>query len=208
MNNAHHIALMQAMPLDLPTDAGIPECVHLLPGGGTVHTDDRRGPYYVTSLQAIIAAASSVKLPIDENHSIDFAGPRGEPSPARGHIVELQARDDGLWGRVEWNASGRSLMEEKAYLGISPVITHDPAKNITGVLRASLTNRPNLRGPCEALRRDPLWAQVSASLYGANRKRCAGSLQAAALRNGWEGNAATGGFGGHFRAVQGFRYVE
>ncbi|WP_158623116.1 phage protease [Pseudorhodobacter sp. E13] len=134
------------MPLDLPAEAGIPEWVHLLPGGGTVHTGDHRGPYRVTSLQSIIATSGAVKLPIDENHSIDIAGPRGEPSPARGHIVELQARDDGLWGRVEWNASGRALMEEKAYLGISPVITHDPAKNITGVLRASLTNRPNLRG--------------------------------------------------------------
>ncbi|RUS65176.1 ABC transporter ATP-binding protein, partial [Pseudorhodobacter sp. E13] len=67
------------------------------------------------------------------------------------------------------------------------------------------TSHPGL---CEALRRDPLWAQISASLYGGNRKRSVGSLQAAAKRNGWDGNAATGGFGGHFRAVQGFRYVE
>lgn len=146
MSKKHHIALMQAMPLEMPASEGIPDWVHLLPGGGTMHTGDSRGPYNVTSLQAIIDASGPVKLPVDENHSIDIAGPRGEPSPARGHIVELQARDDGLWGRVEWNASGRSLMEEKAYLGISPVITHDQAKNVTGILRASLTNRPNLRG--------------------------------------------------------------
>lgn len=134
------------MPLEMPAESGIPEWIHLLPGGGTVQTDDRRGPYRVVSLQALIDAAGPVNLPIDENHSIDIAGPRGEPSPARGHIVELQARADGLWGRAQWNAFGRRLMKEKAYLGISPVITHDLAKNITGVLRASLTNRPNLRG--------------------------------------------------------------
>jgi GNAT superfamily N-acetyltransferase len=67
------------------------------------------------------------------------------------------------------------------------------------------TSHPGL---AEALRRDPLWAQVSAPLYGAPRARCAASLRRSALKNGWEGNRTTGGFGGHFRAVQGFRYVE
>jgi energy-coupling factor transporter ATP-binding protein EcfA2 len=67
------------------------------------------------------------------------------------------------------------------------------------------TSHPGL---CDALRRDPLWAQVSASLYGASRARSQASLQASALRNGWGEKAGTGGFGGHFRAVQGFRYVE
>jgi phage I-like protein len=140
------IALMQAMPIAASSDAPVPDWVHLLPGGGAVQTGDNRGPYQLRDAAAIIAGFGASKLPIDENHSIDLAAPRGESSPARGHIVELQARDDGIWGRVEWNASGRALMAEKAYLGISPVITHDPDKNITGILRASLTNRPNLRG--------------------------------------------------------------
>lgn len=68
------------------------------------------------------------------------------------------------------------------------------------------TSHPGL---CEALRRDPLWAQVSASLYGAERKRCMESLRASALRKGASlMGGANGGHGGHFRAVQGFRYVE
>jgi phage I-like protein len=37
-------------------------------------------------------------------------------------------------------------MQEKAYRFISPVFTHDVAGNVTGLLRASLTNTPNLRG--------------------------------------------------------------
>lgn len=144
MSKAQNIALMSVMPL--PSEAGVPEWIHLLPAGREVRTADGRGPYRVPSLHSVIAASAGAKLPIDENHSIDLAAPNGDPSPARGHIVELQARDDGLWGRVEWTGSGKALIEDRAYLGISPAITHDKALNVTGILRASLTNRPNLRG--------------------------------------------------------------
>lgn len=140
-----HIALMQVMPLPV-SDETAPEWIHLLPQGQTVRTADGRGPYHVASLQAVIDASGPGKFPIDENHAIDIAGPRGEPSPARGHIVGLQARADGLWGRVAWTNSGKALLEDHAYQGISPVFTHDLAGNVKAILRASLTNRPNLRG--------------------------------------------------------------
>ncbi len=61
------------------------------------------------------------------------------------------------------------------------------------------TSHPGL---ASALRRDPKWRQVSASLYGANRARSAKSLRKAKSMT-----AGKSGFGGHFRAVQGFRYV-
>uniref|UniRef100_A4WS39 Mu-like prophage I protein-like protein n=1 Tax=Cereibacter sphaeroides (strain ATCC 17025 / ATH 2.4.3) TaxID=349102 RepID=A4WS39_CERS5 len=125
-------------------EGDVPEWVHLLPSG-TVETADGRGPYTAPSLQAVIAA-SPVKVPIDENHSIDIAAPLGLPSPARGYIVEMQARVDGIWGRVEWTGTGRALMADRAYFGISPVIVHDKAKRVLSIQRASLTNRPNLRG--------------------------------------------------------------
>ncbi|MBN8294638.1 ABC transporter ATP-binding protein [Rhodobacter sp. NTK016B] len=66
------------------------------------------------------------------------------------------------------------------------------------------TSHPGL---CAALRRDPLWAQVSAHLVGEARAKSAASLAAARLRKGRPANSG-GGYGGHFRAVQGFRYVE
>ena len=55
-----------------------------------------------------------------------------------------------------------------------------------------------------ALRRDLKWTQISAVLHGDNRLRSVASLRKAGLQSGWE---AKGGFGGHFRAVQGFRYL-
>lgn len=53
------------------------------------------------------------------------------------------------------------------------------------------TSHPGL---CAALRRSKKWMQLSASLYGGNKKQS-------------KATGTTTGYGGHFRAVQGFRYV-
>ncbi len=144
MTNAPAIALLQSMTL--PGDA-VAEWVHLLPAG-TITTVDGRGPYRVEDAERLIADSlhGAAKLPIDENHAIDLAAPRGEASPARGWIVELQARADGIWGRVEWSETGRALLAEHAYLALSPAIAFAAGGRILRILRASLTNRPNLRG--------------------------------------------------------------
>jgi GNAT superfamily N-acetyltransferase len=65
------------------------------------------------------------------------------------------------------------------------------------------TSHPGLAA---ALRRDPAWTQVSASLHGSHRGRCMESIQRSAERRGKPQPGATG-YGGHFRAVQGFRYM-
>ena len=57
------------------------------------------------------------------------------------------------------------------------------------------TSHPGL---CAALRRDRKWAQVSAALYGSNKAKSAKTI--AKTCN------IKSGYGGHFRAVQGFRY--
>jgi ABC-type ATPase involved in cell division/GNAT superfamily N-acetyltransferase len=64
------------------------------------------------------------------------------------------------------------------------------------------TSHPGL---CAALRRDSKWVQKSARLFGANKLRSARSLTRAARKRG--GSEIGTGFGGHFRAVQGFKYV-
>ena len=65
------------------------------------------------------------------------------------------------------------------------------------------TSHPGLAA---ALRRDRLWTQVSGSLYGGNKARSAASINASAVRKGAT-PPGTAGYGGHFRAVQGFRYL-
>lgn len=147
-----HAATAAAVALcasvDLPEAGGAPDWIHLLPATPTIHTGDGRGPYRVTDMGALALASlqAGQKLPIDENHATDLAAPSGLPAPARGWIVALQARDTGLWGQVEWTATGRRLVEGRAYRGISPAIQHLQDGTITAVLRASLVNLPNLRG--------------------------------------------------------------
>jgi ABC-type ATPase involved in cell division/GNAT superfamily N-acetyltransferase len=60
-------------------------------------------------------------------------------------------------------------------------------------------------GFCAALRRDADWVQVSANLYGGNKARSRQSMERTAIRRQEDGGKS--GFGGHFRAVQGFRYL-
>ena len=138
-----------AAAIDLPDSADAPEWVHLLPAAaGEIQTYDGRGPYKVADLAAVIAASmqSERGMPIDENHATDVAMAVGGAAPARGWITELQARADGLWGKVRWTNAGKELMSDRAYRGISPVFNHTPDNVITRVLRASLTNKPNLKG--------------------------------------------------------------
>lgn len=58
------------------------------------------------------------------------------------------------------------------------------------------TSHPQL---CAYLRRSKKWIQISAMMYGGNKVRSKKSCDASGCANA--------GFGGHFRAVQGFKYI-
>lgn len=151
MTRSSHIALMASLPLPAADAAGAaPEWIHLLPApaDGLIRTADARGPYKMGDAAQVIAAsfARTDRIEVDLNHATYLAAPRGERSDAYGWIVEMQAREDGVWGRVEWTDEGQRLVAGKAYRGISPVIVHDAAKTVLAIANASLVNRPNLRG--------------------------------------------------------------
>lgn len=136
-------------PIALNSSGEAPDEIMVLPAGNVLTTVDGRGPYRIADVARLATQslkAAGGRLAIDENHSTDLAAPKGEPSPARGWVTELHARADGMWARVDWNAPGAALIKDRAYRFISPVFTHDKAGNVTGLLRASLTNTPNLRG--------------------------------------------------------------
>ena len=66
------------------------------------------------------------------------------------------------------------------------------------------TSHPQL---CAALRRDRRWVQLSAALHGESRAKSVASKHRSAVRSGGPEVGGTAGFGGHFRATQGFRYI-
>lgn len=62
------------------------------------------------------------------------------------------------------------------------------------------TSHPQL---CAALRRSPKWEQCSAKLYGGNKGKNREALRKSATL---KGDIKSSGYGGHFRAIQGFKY--
>lgn len=139
------IASLHTM-LPAPASAGAaPEWVHVVPAG-EFRGVDGRGPYRLRDAAAVATASMAPgRLPIDENHATDHALRAGGAAPARGWIVEMQARADGVWGRVEWTDAGAAMVAGREYRGLSPVFAHtEKGGEVLHVLRAGLTNAPNL----------------------------------------------------------------
>ena len=65
------------------------------------------------------------------------------------------------------------------------------------------TSHPQL---CGALRHSKRWTQTGGRLYGDNKSRSSASLKRSHDKSGTMGRCATG-YGGHFRAVQAFKYL-
>ena len=128
-------------------DKAAPEWLHVMPLG-TFSGIDGRGPYVVKDADALVSLfeREGKKLAVDENHSTDLAAKQGFSAPARGWIVELQKRSNGIWGRVEWTPEGKALMEGKSYGYLSPVFGHSvkPPYVVHRLMRVALTNDPNL----------------------------------------------------------------
>ena len=128
--------------------ASAPEWIELLPAG-VFYGRDGRGPFRLDDPTAVIASTTAMQmnagLPIDYDHATDFGAPEGRPAPAAGWIRELEVRGGGVWGRVEWTARAASSIVAREYRYVSPVFQFDPKDgSVTRLLRAGLTNNPNL----------------------------------------------------------------
>ena len=67
------------------------------------------------------------------------------------------------------------------------------------------TSHPQL---CGALRHSSKWIQTGAMLYGSNKARCAKSINKSRASRGKNTKEySSPGYGGHFRAVQSFKYI-
>ncbi|WP_167484083.1 phage protease [Mesorhizobium tamadayense] len=114
-------------------------------GGGPWTTGDR------ASMETIVANtrqyAGSTDLVIDYDHQAVFGAVPGVGGTARaaGWIKELQARDDGIWGRVQWTAAASAAIKASEYRYLSPVFFHDKTSGrVLAIRMAGLTNTPNL----------------------------------------------------------------
>lgn len=122
----------------------VPEWIQLLPKGWIkpngldVLVDDQ-------SLNTILARFKSREndIVLDYEHQT-LAG--GE-APAAGWITDLEARDNGLWAKVDWTERGRAYVAAREYRYISPVVLVNQ-KDCRGMRLQSvaLTNNPAIDG--------------------------------------------------------------
>jgi phage I-like protein len=124
----------------------IPKRIQLLPPGPNI--TGRDGRKWIMKNSGAVAAASNAylpNLPIDENHAVDHKAPKGESSPAFGWFSNVSAEANGsVWADVEWTRRGAEAVANLEYRYLSPVILHNEKGEVTALLRAALSNSPNL----------------------------------------------------------------
>jgi phage I-like protein len=131
--------------------ANVPEWVHLIPSGVIASRDGRRapgGPWRLTDAAAVIETTndyhSGEPIPIDFDHQLEHTEKNGAGAPASGWITALESRDDGIWGKVEWTPDGAEALGKRRYRYLSPVFAYNSQGEILALMRAGLTNKPNL----------------------------------------------------------------
>lgn len=87
---------------------------------------------------------------VDFDH---FSHDKDKSTRAAAWIEEAEARDDGLWGRVRFSATGKASVEGGDYRLFSPVLGYEPRAYKPGeevrpqiLLRGALTNDPRFKG--------------------------------------------------------------
>lgn len=144
---------------EIPSQDGLaPEWLHLLPPPGRPFgpsDGSGRGPWHYPDAAELIAASFAQPGPrlfVDIDHATLRAAPNGGEAPAIGEIVEMEARADGLWGRVQWSRRGAELMADRAFRAVSPVLLSDKRSGrVQSIWHVSVTNNPALRGSIQSL---------------------------------------------------------
>jgi len=136
------------LSLNVESDA-LPSSIELIPAGALIQGRDGRAWKNSNPRKlALNSMARLSRLVIDENHATDLSAPKGGASPAMGWMTALRACADGsIRADVEWTKRGKAAVLNREYSFISPVFLHDSKGEITTVLRAALTNSPNLQLP-------------------------------------------------------------
>lgn len=143
-------SLLSAHAAELPDAVSDNPWIKIIPAG-VFSGRDGRGPYNAgdrAALDQIVTVTrayhGATDIVFDYEHQTMNAQKNGQPAPAAGWIKEVEARDDGLYGRVEWTAAAAAAIKAKEYRYLSPVFFHKPGGEILALQNVALTNAPNL----------------------------------------------------------------
>ena len=143
--NSH--VLKSSHAVALPQKGSVPDWIQVFPSG-TFSGRDGRGPYSCDP-PAVVARTlehnGQVDIPVDYDHQLEHTTQNGQPAIAAGWLTELAAREDGVWGRVEWTEKGKAHVAAREYRYVSPVYYYEEnTGEILAIESVALTNVPNL----------------------------------------------------------------
>lgn len=125
--------------------------IQVLPAGKFRLRDGRGGDLDagdIAGMQAIIDRTrtyfGTTDLMVDYDHELVHAQKNGGRAEAAGWIKELQARADGIYGRVEWTAAAAEKIRAGSYRYISPWFQALKGGRVYRLLNAALVNMPAL----------------------------------------------------------------
>ena len=122
-----------------------PEWVHLMKAGPLEASDGRKWRLDDPARVVAESLAAGRDLAIDYDHQTELVMKTGQAAPAAGWIKALEARDDGIWGRVEWKPTGAEKLKAREYRYLSPTfLARKGNGQVLRILRAALTNSPAL----------------------------------------------------------------
>jgi hypothetical protein len=110
------------MDTEEETGVVIPDTIHVIPVGEWDH--DLYGKILITN-QDIREFAQNFNAGVRKGVFITAGHEGFEELPAVGWITEVEVRDTGLWGTVEWNEGGKELLSDKAFKFFSPEFYRD-----------------------------------------------------------------------------------
>lgn len=145
-----------------------------------------------------------LKLPLPIAATYYIAEVNGQPvahvaaSPRPGL---KQSRLTRLVVMPEWQGAGVGMrfLEHVAHLWLKGENRYN--KPMQGIIH---TSHPGL---IAALNRSAKWVLVSQQMGGTNRARCMNSIAKSAERGRFKDKSVKGGYGGHLRAVAGYKYI-
>ena len=103
-------------------DQAIPDVIHLIPVGQWEH--DLYGPILINASD-IQEFARNFNAKIRKGVFITAGHEGYNELPACGWITSVESRDDGLWGTVEWNELGKSMLNDRQFKFFSPEFFRD-----------------------------------------------------------------------------------
>lgn len=152
MVKASNFSSCSAIAVELPVSDGTPpEWVQLMPMG-TSYPRNGTPPVVILADRAhaeqVVSASTAYHGPndmvIDYDHQTVRAPAVAGKAPAAAWIKQLEARDDGIWGRPEWTPQASADLAARRYRYLSPYFAYQPGGRVTKIINAGLTNTPNL----------------------------------------------------------------